>query len=87
MNQTLNIHFLTATGNTKSDILTQLTEKIAAEDYVKTITLTYIGANSQKDVTVIDTASVTGNYYMYIDGFKKSDNSNFNLIKIDYINF
>lgn len=87
MNQTLNIHFLTATGNTKSDILTQLTEKIAAEDYVKTITLTYIGPNSQKDATIIDTASTTGNYYMYIDGFKKSDNSNFNLIKIDYINF
>ena len=87
MNQTLNIHFLTATGNTKSDILTQLTEKIAAEDYVKTITLTYIGPNSQKDVTIIDTTSVAGNYYMYIDGFKKSDNSNFNLIKIDYINF
>lgn len=87
MNQTLNIHFLTATGNTRSDILTQLTEKIAAQDYVKTITLAYAGSSSQKDVTVIDTTSVAGDYYMYIEGFKKADNSNFNLIKIDYINF
>ena len=87
MNQTLNIHFLTATGNTKNDILTQLTEKIAAQDYVKTITLAYAGTSSQKDVTAIDTSSVAGDYYMYIEGFKKADNSNFNLIKIDYINF
>lgn len=87
MNQTLNIHFLTATGNTRNDILTQLTEKIAAQDYVKTITLTYAGSSSQKDVTAIDTSPVAGYYYMYIEGFKKADNSNFNLIKIDYINF
>lgn len=87
MNQTLNIHFLTATGNTRNDILTQLTEKIAAQDYVKTITLAYAGASSQKDVVAIDTTSVAGDYYMYIEGFKKADNSNFNLIKIDYINF
>lgn len=87
MNQTLNIHFLTATGNTRSDILTQLTEKIAAQDYVKTITLAYAGSSSQKDVVAVDTASVAGDYYMYIEGFKKADNSNFNLIKIDYINF
>lgn len=87
MNQTLNIHFLTATGNTRNDILTQLTEKIAAQDYVKTITLAYAGSSSQKDVTAIDTLPVVGDYYMYIEGFKKADNSNFNLIKIDYINF
>lgn len=87
MNQTLNIHFLTATGNTRNDILTQLTEKIAAQDYVKTITLTYAGSSSQKDVTAIDTLPVVADYYMYIEGFKKADNSNFNLIKIDYINF
>lgn len=87
MNQTLNIHFLTATRDTKSDILTQLTEKIAAQDYVKTITLTYAGSSSQKDVTTIETTSITGDYYMYIDGFKKADNSAFNLIKINYINF
>lgn len=87
MNQTLNIHFLTATGDTKSDILTQLTEKIAAQDYVKTIALTYAGSSSQKDVTTIETTAIAGDYYMYIDGFKKADNSAFNLIKINYINF
>lgn len=87
MNQTLNIHFLTATGNTRNDILTQLTEKIAAQDYVKTIALAYAGSSSQKDVVAIDTTSLAGDYYMYIEGFKKADNSNFNLIKIDYINF
>lgn len=54
---------------------------------MKTFTLAYAGSSSQKDVTVIDTASVAGDYYMYIEGFKKADNSNFNLIKIDYINF
>ncbi len=87
INQTLNIHFLTATGNTRNDILTQLTGKISAQDYVKTITFTYAGPSSQKDVAAIDTLAIAGDYYMYIEGFKKADNSNFNLIKIDYINF
>lgn len=87
INQTLNIHFLTATGNTRNDILTQLTGKISAQDYVKTITLAYAGSSSQKDVAAIDTLAIAGDYYMYIEGFKKADNSNFNLIKIDYINF
>lgn len=87
INQTLNIHFLTATGNTRNDILTQLTGKISAQDYVKTITFTYAGSSSQKDVAAIDTLAIAGDYYMYIEGFKKADNSNFNLIKIDYINF
>mgnify|MGYP007124113074 FL=1 len=54
---------------------------------MKTITLAYAGSSSQKDVTAIDTSSVAGDYYMYIEGFKKADNSNFNLIKINYINF
>lgn len=87
INQTLNIHFLTATDNTRNDILTQLTGKISAQDYVKTITLAYAGSSSQKDVAAIDTLAIAGDYYMYIEGFKKVDNSNFNLIKIDYINF
>lgn len=87
INQILNIHFLTATGNTRNDILTQLTGKISAQDYVKTITFTYAGSSSQKDVAAIDTLAIAGDYYMYIEGFKKADNSNFNLIKIDYINF
>jgi hypothetical protein len=54
---------------------------------VKTITLAYAGSSSQKDVITINTSPVVGDYYMYIEGFKKADNSNFNLIKIDYINF
>lgn len=87
MNHTFNIHFLTANGNTREDILSQLTEKIAAKDYVKTINMAYAGSSSQQDVTAIETTTVDGSYYMYIDGFKKADNSALNLIKISYINF
>lgn len=87
MNQTLNVHFMTAIGNTKEEILQQLISKIESEDYIKSISVAYAGSSSQKDVVVVDTSVVSGDYYMYIDGFTKGDNSAFCLINVSYINF
>ena len=87
MNQTMNINFMTASGDTEEEILTSLKDKIAAENYDKTITTTYAGSSSLKDTTIVSSMETAGNYYMYITGFKKADNSAFNLITIKTINF
>lgn len=87
MNQTMNINLMTASGDTEEEILTSLKDKIAAENYDKTITTTYAGSSSLKDTTVVSNIETAGNYYMYITGFKKGDNSAFNLISIRTINF
>ena len=86
-NQTMNINFMTASGDTEEEILTSLKDKIAAENYDKTITTTYAGSSSLKDTTIVSSMETAGNYYMYITGFKKADNSAFNLITIKTINF
>ena len=87
MNQTMNINLMTATGETEAEILSSLKEKISAENYDKVITTTYVGSSSLKDTTMIETIGTAGRYYMYITGFKKADNSAFNLISIKTINF
>lgn len=87
MNQTMNINFMTASGDTEEEILASLKDKIAAENYDKTITTTYAGSSSLKDTTIVSSMETAGNYYMYITGFKKADNSAFNLITIKTINF
>lgn len=87
MNQTMNINLMTATGETEAEILSSLKEKISAENYDKVIATTYVGSSSLKDTTIIETLGTAGRYYMYITGFKKADNSAFNLISIKTINF
>lgn len=87
MNQTMNINLMTATGETEAEILASLKEKISAENYDKVITATYAGSSSLKDVVIGETLETAGRYYMYITGFKKADNSAFNLISIRTINF
>lgn len=87
MNQTINVNLLKATGDTEEEILNSLKDRITAENYEKTISITYAGTSSQTDVTFVNTIELSGDYYFYLSGFKKADNSNFNLITIKTINF
>lgn len=87
MNVGLNIHFISAIGDTEEEIITNIQSKIDAENYDFTHTMTYAGSSSLTDVLVEIKNVIAGTYYIYIDGTTKADNSNFSYINVHYVNF
>lgn len=86
LNQTINIHLITATGDTQEEILSTIKTKIEAEDYAMTDTLTYTGTANQTEVIYINKSVSGGTYYLYLDGTKTATQSAFSYIKLDYLN-
>ena len=87
MNPSLNLHLISAIGDSEEEILTNIWDKINAENYDLTHNFTYAGSSSLTDVLLEVKNIVAGTYYLYIDGTVKSDNSNFTYIDVRYINF
>lgn len=87
MNPSLNLHLISAIGDSEEEILTNIWDKINAENYDLTYNFTYAGSSSLKDVLLEIKNIVAGTYYLYIDGTTKADNSNFTYIDVRYINF
>ena len=87
MNPSLNLHFISAIGDSEEEILTNIQDKINSENYDLTYNFTYAGSSSLKDVLLEIKNIVAGTYYLYIDGTTKADNSNFTYIDVRYINF
>ena len=87
MSPSLNLHLISAIGNSEEEILTNIWDKINAENYDLTHNFTYAGSSSLTDVLLEVKNIVAGTYYLYIDGTVKSDNSNFTYIDVRYINF
>lgn len=87
MNPSLNLHFISAIGDSEEEILTNIQDKINSENYDLTYNFTYAGSSSLKDVLLEIKDIVAGTYYLYIDGTTKADNSNFTYIDVRYINF
>lgn len=87
MNPSLNLHLISAIGDSEEEILINIWDKINAANYDLTYNFTYAGSSSLKDVLLEIKNIVAGTYYLYIDGTVKSDNSNFTYIDVRYINF
>lgn len=87
INPTINIHLVTATGNTQAEIISSILAKMAISDYAFTHTVTIPGSLSQTDLLSILDGVTAGTYYILIDGTVKADNSSFTFINISYINF
>ena len=87
MSPSLSLHLISAIGNSEEEILTNIWDKINAENYDLTHNFTYAGSSSLTDVLLEIKNIVAGTYYLYIDGTVKSDNSNFTYIDVRYINF
>lgn len=87
MSPSLNLHLISAIGNSEEEILTNIQDKINSENYDLTRNFTYAGSSSLTDVLLEVKNIVAGTYYLYIDGTVKSDNSNFTYINVRYINF
>lgn len=87
MSPSLNLHLISAIGDSEEEILTNIWDKINSENYDLTYNFTYAGSSSLKDVLLEVKNIVAGTYYLYIDGTVKSDNSNFTYIDVRYINF
>ena len=87
MSPSLNLHLISAIGDSEEEILTNIWDKINAENYDLTHNFTYAGSSSLTDVLLEVKNIVAGTYYLYIDGTVKSDNSNFTYINVRYINF
>lgn len=87
MSPSLSLHLISAIGNSEEEILTNIWDKINAENYDLTHNFTYAGSSSLTDVLLEVKNIVAGTYYLYIDGTVKSDNSNFTYIDVRYINF
>lgn len=87
MNPSLNLHLISAIGNSEEEILTNIWDKINAENYDLTYNFTYAGSSSLKDVLLEIKNIVAGTYYLYIDGTTKADNSSLTYIDVRYINF
>ena len=87
MSPSLNLHLISAIGDSEEEILTNIQDKINSENYDLTYNFTYAGSSSLKDVLLEVKNIVAGTYYLYIDGTVKSDNSNFTYIDVRYINF
>ena len=87
MNPSLNLHLISAIGDSEEEILTNIQDKINAENYDLTYNFTYAGSSSLTDVLLEVKNIIAGTYYLYIDGTAKADNSNFTYIDVRYINF
>ena len=87
MSPSLRLHLISAIGDSEEEILTNIWDKINAENYDLTHNFTYAGSSSLTDVLLEVKNIVAGTYYLYIDGTVKSDNSNFTYIDVRYINF
>ena len=87
MSPSLNLHLISAIGDSEEEILTNIQDKINSENYDLTRNFTYAGSSSLTDVLLEVKNIVAGTYYLYIDGTVKSDNSNFTYINVRYINF
>ena len=87
MSPSLSLHLISAIGDSEEEILTNIQDKINAENYDLTHNFTYAGSSSLTDVLLEVKNIVAGTYYLYIDGTVKSDNSNFTYIDVRYINF
>ena len=87
MSPSLNLHLISAIGDSEEEILTNIQNKINSENYDLTYNFTYAGSSSLKDVLLEVKNIVAGTYYLYIDGTVKSDNSNFTYVNVRYINF
>ena len=86
-NSNLNIHLISAIGDTEEEIISNLQAKIDAQNYDLTQAFTFSGSSSLTDVLVEVNGFSKGNYYLYIDGTQKADNSNLTFINIRYINW
>ena len=87
MSPSLNLHLISAIGDSEEEILTNIQDKINSENYDLTHNFIYAGSSSLTDVLLEVKNIVAGTYYLYIDGTVKSDNSNFTYIDVRYINF
>ena len=87
MSPSLNLHLISAIGDSEEEILTNIQDKINSENYDLTRNFTYAGSSSLTDVLLEVKNIVAGTYYLYIDGTTKADNSNFTYIDVRYINF
>lgn len=87
MNIGLNIHLISAIGDTEEEIISNIQSKIDAENYDLTYSMTYTGSSSLTDVLAEIKNVVAGTYYIYIDGTTKADNSNFSYVNVHYVNF
>lgn len=87
MNIRLNIHLISAIGDTEEEIISNIQSKIDAENYDLTYSMTYAGSSSLTDVLTEIKNVVAGTYYIYIDGTTKADNSNFSYVNVHYVNF
>lgn len=80
-NQLLHFHLIQA--ETPEQALT----KALAGEYAQSMDYTLAGALAQTaDIFAFGSVSA-GNYYLYIDGTTKGDNSNFTYAKIEYLNY
>lgn len=86
MNQTVNIRFIEASGDTIEEVISSIQTKIDAEDYAHTKSFVYVGGNDLTDV-LVSTSVPNGTYYIVLDGTIKGDNSNFTYNKVEFINY
>ena len=80
-NQTLHFHLIQA------ETLEQALSKAIDGEYTKSADYTLAGSVAQTDDIFAFGSVIAGNYYIYIDGTKKGDNSNFTYAKIEYLNY
>lgn len=82
VNQNLHVNLIESDGT-----ISDLSNKITDGDFVYNFDLVFAGNSSLKDQIVNCGNVVTGNYYLYISGTVKADNSNFTYNKIEYLNY
>ena len=87
MSPSLNLHLISAIGDSEEEILTNIQDKINSENYDLTRNFTYAGSSSLTDVLLEVKNIVAGTYYLYIDGTTKADNASCTYIDVRYINF
>ena len=80
-NQILNFHLIQA------ETLEQAISKALAGEYAQSMDYTLAGSLAQTDDIFAFGSVSAGNYYLYIDGTAKGDNSNFTYAKIEYLNY
>ena len=87
MNYNGTISLVKATGDTTAEIVSSIKTKIDGGSAEYSNSILYTGSSSQKDI-LFDFGSISsGTYYLHFNGFRKQDNSNTTLIKIESINF
>ncbi|MDE5754848.1 MAG: collagen-like protein [Oscillospiraceae bacterium] len=80
-NQLLHFHLIQA------ETPEQAIEKALAGEYAQSADYTLAGSVAQTDDIFAFGSVTAGNYYLYIDGTSKGDNSNFTYAKIEYLNY